>query len=158
MTLCPSDPRAVRFLARVRSAIAAEFSSAAFSVEMLADALGISSRQLSRRLASLSGETPAEAIRRQRLVRAADLLTEGQVSVDAVVRAVGFTSPSGFRRAFQAAYGVTPLGYRAAGVAARETSAPSAPSVPRRCHGGRGRRGDDIAIGARGRVHGLLGT
>lgn len=120
---CPPASRGDGFLARLGHIIDAELSSTAFGVETLADALALSSRHLSRRLAALSGETPAEAIRRRRLARAATLLAEDRLSVEEIMRAVGFTSPSGFRRAFRAAYGVTPSACRVPGGAGDERAA-----------------------------------
>ena len=50
-------------------------------------------------------------IRRQRLVRAAALLAEGELTVKEVSYAVGFRSKSGFAQAFRQVYGVLPSDY-----------------------------------------------
>jgi transcriptional regulator GlxA family with amidase domain len=88
-----------------------------FHVDDLAEALGLSRRQLERRLMALAAETPAEMLRRIRLTRAAQLLKGGAGNVAEIAYAVGYRTPSHFSTAFRTAFGCSPSEY------AREASA-----------------------------------
>lgn len=102
-----SDSEAARFLSRVREAAEAGMALPEFAVEDLARAVHLGPRQLARRLKGLTGETPGSLIRRLRMARAASLLGEGW-AVGEVAEAVGFHSPSQFRRAYREAHGTRP--------------------------------------------------
>lgn len=104
-------PAEVAFLDRVREVVEANVASAAFGTAALAEAVGMSPRQLRRKLSALTGETAAQAVRRVRLDRAAALLADGAHSVKEVAYDTGFSSTSGFRRAFGERYGVSPSAY-----------------------------------------------
>ena len=106
----PSDETV--FLDAVRAAAEGGLSESAFGVGELADAVAMSSRQLSRRLKALTGETPGALLRRLRLARAASLLDLGAGTVSEVATAVGFGSRSQFSEAFRKAYGVPPSEYQ----------------------------------------------
>ena len=79
-----------------------------FDVGLLADAVGLSRRQLERRLRSATGLTPAEVIRQMRLERASQLLKTGAGSVSEIAYQVGFKSPKYFSTAFREAFGHSP--------------------------------------------------
>lgn len=96
------------FLDRVQAAIEANMAEVSFGVDALAAEVGMSARQLRRKLRSLIGEAPNELIRRFRLERAASLLRHGTGNVKEIAFAVGFKSTSRFREAFREVYGVTP--------------------------------------------------
>jgi len=84
------------------------------TVDRLADAVALSRRQLTRRLRTATGETPAALIRRLRLERAATLLSDNDdVLVSDVARTVGFRSASHFSTAFKQHFDCTPSAYRA---------------------------------------------
>ena len=99
------------FLERVREAIEAEMAEVSFGVDDLAAAVGMSPRQLRRKLRSLLDATPNSLIRRIRLERAASMLSQETGRVKEVAFAVGFKSTSRFREAFQEIYGVAPSDY-----------------------------------------------
>ena len=101
------DSEEVRFLDRLREVAEAGMAHPEFSVDDLAQALHLSSRQFARRLKELTSETPGALIRRLRMGRASALLREGW-NVSAVAEAVGYRSTSQFRRAFRAAHGGAP--------------------------------------------------
>ncbi|WP_218830526.1 helix-turn-helix transcriptional regulator [Rubrivirga marina] len=104
----PLPPQDQSFLERVDDAIRTHMGSPSFGARALAEAVSVSPRQLRRRLAELTGESPAGHVRRIRLERAAALLRDGAMSVKEVSYAVGFASTSGFRAAFREAHGVAP--------------------------------------------------
>ena len=96
--------QAVEATARARSA------NPTFGVRELADTVGVSARQLRRRLCNATGETPSALLRRMRLERAVALLEAGG-RVKEVAFASGFGGLSTFRNAFRKRYGVTPSAF-----------------------------------------------
>lgn len=101
-------PREDQFLRRVGEAVESRMERSTFGVDELAETVGMSRRQLLRKLRALTGETPVELIRRLRLERARQMLEQGAGSVKEVAYGVGFQSTSYFTRSFQSSYGVTP--------------------------------------------------
>ena len=96
------------FLDQVLEVVEAHLGDEQFGVDWLADEVGLSRRQLQRRLEKVSNMTPSEVIRRLRLERARQLLERHAGTVAEVAYAVGFRSPSYFTKAFRKAYGTTP--------------------------------------------------
>ncbi len=96
------------FLDRVLEVIEMHLGDSSFGVEWLADEVGISTRHLRRRLEALTGEPPADLIRRLRLERASQLLNAHAGTVAEVAYIVGFKSHSHFSAAFREAFGVSP--------------------------------------------------
>ncbi len=99
------------FVARVEALTESHLASDAFGAAALAEALRMSPRQLRRKLDALTGETPGAYVRRARVERAAALLAAGEHSVKEVGFAVGFSSASGFRRAFGEVVGESPAAF-----------------------------------------------
>ena len=79
-----------------------------FNVEKLATNLNMSRTVLHRKIKSLFDLPPVEYIRIVRLQRAAELLTEGNISIAEAGAMVGINTPSYFSRLFQKQFGVTP--------------------------------------------------
>jgi len=65
-----------KFLQKAVEIINKHLSDTSFSVEMLADEISMSRRNLERKLASLTGDSPGDLIRRLRLIYASKLLTQ----------------------------------------------------------------------------------
>ncbi len=83
-----------------------------FGVQELAAELGLSPRQLQRRLRDTVDQSPVEFIRSLRLQRAAQLL-EGQYgNVSEVAYSVGFTSLSYFAKCFREQFGSSPSEFK----------------------------------------------
>jgi signal transduction histidine kinase/DNA-binding response OmpR family regulator/ligand-binding sensor domain-containing protein len=99
------------FLARVTDGIEEDLSRSSLTVEDLAAAVGISSRQLQRKLKRLTGHTAAAFVRRYRLECAADLLSSEATSVSQVAYRVGFDSPETFARHFKEHFDCSPSAY-----------------------------------------------
>ena len=99
------------FLERVREAVAARLSDDAFSVQGLADDVGVSRGHLHRKLKALAGLTPTNLIRTMRLEQAAHLLTCQAGTVSEIAYAVGFKSIGHFSDSFMQAYGCRPSAY-----------------------------------------------
>lgn len=99
------------WLAETTATVEAHLADPTFSVERLADALGMSTRALHRRMKNVSGLSPGAFIRTLRLQRAAQLLEQGAETITEVAHAVGFEDPSYFSRAFRQGFGVSPTDY-----------------------------------------------
>jgi DNA-binding response OmpR family regulator len=99
------------FLDRVQQAVGKHIDNTNFGVEWLADEVGLSARQLQRRLKKLTRLTAASFIKTMRLEHAAQLLTESSLQVQEVAHAVGYEDANYFSRLFRQAYGVPPSEY-----------------------------------------------
>ena len=112
LRLAPADievPAAEEaFLTGVLAAAEAHLGASTFGVDALAEAVGLSRRQLERRLKETLGEAPAALLRRLRMERAAQLLEAGAITVQEVAAAVGYRSASHFARAFREHFGHAP--------------------------------------------------
>ncbi len=102
-----------RFAARVYAAIRARVADPEFSVEHLADDLGMSRMHLYRRLKATLGLTPVEVLMNYRLEHAAELLASRAATVSEAAYAAGFKDLSHFSKRFRSRYGATPSEYRA---------------------------------------------
>jgi AraC-like DNA-binding protein len=82
-----------------------------FSVEELSRELGMSRVYLYKKLIALTGKAPLEFIRTVRLKRAAQLLTESQLTVAEVAYEVGFNNPKYFTKYFKQEFNEFPSAY-----------------------------------------------
>lgn len=89
----------------------AEHLGEPITLDDLAGLSGLSRSHFSRAFKATTGIGPHRFVNSQRIARARDLLSQSE-SIDAVARAVGFTSASVFRRVFQQTMGVTPQRFR----------------------------------------------
>jgi signal transduction histidine kinase/DNA-binding response OmpR family regulator/ligand-binding sensor domain-containing protein len=99
------------FLERVTDAIDDNLSHTGFTVEDLAAEVGLSPRQLRRKLKDFAGETPAAFVRQYRLDAAAQLLETGAGTVSEVAYEVGFGTPETFATRFEEQFGCRPSAY-----------------------------------------------
>ncbi|MEM1054298.1 MAG: ATP-binding protein [Bacteroidota bacterium] len=99
------------FLEQVRDATEAHLGDDAFGVERLAEEVGLSRRQLGRRMRDALDTSPSQFIRELRLARAAQLLEQDAGTVAEVAYAVGYRDPEHFSKQFRKAYGATPSAY-----------------------------------------------
>ena len=111
-TISPSLPkREAAFLDTLYALIDEHLSDPQFGVDVLAENLFMSRRQLLRKLRALIDEAPADMIRRARLERAAILLRNEDFSVKETAYAVGFANERSFSRVFRQKFGTTPSAY-----------------------------------------------
>ncbi|MBV9509050.1 MAG: GlxA family transcriptional regulator [Caulobacteraceae bacterium] len=104
-----ANDRVLKVLARMEAAVEEPEPR-----EALAQAAGVSLRQLERLFAACLGKSVNEAYRRIRLEQALQLLRKTSLAVTDVALACGFRSSSHFSRAFRAQYGASPTSEREA--------------------------------------------
>ncbi|WP_371778163.1 AraC family transcriptional regulator [Streptosporangium subroseum] len=83
-----------------------------WTVATLAAGVGVSRAGLARRFAELVGEPPMAFLTGWRLAMAADLLREGDTTVGAVARQVGYGSSFALSTAFKRVRGISPQEHR----------------------------------------------
>jgi AraC family transcriptional activator of mtrCDE len=86
--------------------------AAAHSVASLARTAGMSRSAFAREFSTNLSTSPMAFVARTRLHHAAELLTATRLPVKVIAASVGFASRSHFSRAFSAAYGADPSGFR----------------------------------------------
>ena len=101
-----------RFMQNVQTVIETHLGDAEYSIEDLSRDLNMSRASLHRKVKAVSGMTPTELMRVQRLNRASELLKEGRLNVNEVAYAVGFSTPSYFTQLFKKQFGVLPTQYK----------------------------------------------
>ena len=84
----------------------------AWTVEELADTVGLSRSALAERFTGLIGQPPMQYLTRWRLQLAANLLRAGNRAVAAIAADVGYESEAAFNRAFKRELGTTPAAWR----------------------------------------------
>ena len=99
------------FIERVRDIVEAQLGDTHFGVDELAAEVGLSARQLLRRMKETAGLTPNGYIRMLRLERAAQLLAQRAGSVSEIAYKVGFNQPDYFSKLFRQVFGVPPSEY-----------------------------------------------
>ncbi len=99
------------FIQKVMAALEAHYQDSRFGVLEWAEELGLSRRQLHRKITALTGQTPVELLRKYRLDRAAQLLRAKAGNIAEIAYAVGFNHPHRFSAQFQKAFGQKPKDY-----------------------------------------------
>lgn len=101
-------PKSDSFLENVLQSIDDNLSDESFSVEMLCQEIGISERQLQRKLKAITNKSPVKLISSVRLHRAKELLMTSDETVAEIAFQTGFSSPSYFSKCFKRAFGHSP--------------------------------------------------
>ncbi len=99
------------FLDNITKKIHANLDDELFSVEDLANELGIHRSQLHRKLKQLTNFSTSEYIRVIRLKNASELLKSDEYTIDEIASMSGFNSHSYFTKCFKKFYGVSPKQY-----------------------------------------------
>ena len=99
------------FLEKVHACIEAHIGDESFSVEVLADEMGLDRSSLYRRIRAILDQSPNDVIWTLRLERAAQLLEARAGTISEIAYSVGFKSVAHFSRRFQKKYGVSPSKY-----------------------------------------------
>lgn len=104
-----------KFLNTINMLVEKNISNPEFSIEYLADAMGISRSTFFVKVKTLLDMTPNELIHLMRLRKAAELLSSKNYRVNEVCYEVGFNSPSYFAKCFQKQFGVSPKDFASRG-------------------------------------------
>ena len=102
----------VDFMEKLTAIIETNISNENFSVEEMSQEIGLSSRQLNRKLVALINKTPAELLKSIRLQRAADLLSQDAGTIADIAFQTGFRSAAYFSTSFKNHFGKTPKDYK----------------------------------------------
>lgn len=100
------------FMQQVNHLIDENIDNPQLSVAMLSEKMGLSSKQLYRKVKQCTDLTAVEYIRKLRLQRAAMLLRRPEFTINEIMYMVGFSNPSYFSRTFASEYGMPPSEYR----------------------------------------------
>jgi len=82
------------------------------TVQSLASVAGLSRSRFMHRFVTLVGMSPVMMLRKLRMREAAHFLKSDCLPIEAIARAVGYETVTGFSRAFRAEFGVDPMDYR----------------------------------------------
>ncbi|WP_163411498.1 hybrid sensor histidine kinase/response regulator transcription factor [Flavobacterium ajazii] len=97
-----------QFLEKVIEKIMLHIEDTEFNSEELAQVLGISQRQLYRKLKGISGNTVHEFITKVKMNEAENLLRNSDLNVSQIAYKLGFSEPSNFSRTFSKYFGCSP--------------------------------------------------
>lgn len=104
--------RDAELLKAVRTWLESRHTDPEADIQAMADAACVTARTLQRKLKALTGRTPAELLREQRLQTARRMLTEGSESITEIAHACGFSSAQYFSRVFRQHHGQPPEAWR----------------------------------------------
>ncbi|MEM8524325.1 MAG: alpha/beta fold hydrolase [Bacteroidota bacterium] len=79
-----------------------------FGVERLCKCIGLSERQLQRKLKAITNKSPNQIIRSVRLHRAKELLLQKMDNIAEIAFQTGFATPSYFSKCFKKEFGISP--------------------------------------------------
>ncbi len=100
------------FINSMNESIYKNIDDSSFSVEQLANDLGISRVQLYRKIKAILNINVSDYIQSLRLEKAKMLLRESPLSISEIAYSVGFSSPSYFSLSFKNKFGKSPKMYR----------------------------------------------
>lgn len=101
-------PQNDSLLENVLQIIDNHISSDLFCVDMLSKEVGMSERQLQRKLKAITNKSPIQLICSVRLHRAKELILKQQNNVAEIAFQTGFSNPSYFSKSFKREFGVSP--------------------------------------------------
>ena len=104
-------PETGTFYDKVYAIVKDNYTNAAFGVEDVANALGMSRVHLNRKLKAENSPSPSDLIKKMRMDLAAGMLKEGSASISEIAAKCGFSSASYFSSAFKEYFGVAPAAY-----------------------------------------------
>ena len=96
---------------RLEATVERHYADAGFGLREMASRLGVSERQVQRRMKRLAGATPSAFLRDYRLRKSLKLL-QADMPVHDIARAAGFASHAYFSSCFKARFGLTPTQFR----------------------------------------------
>lgn len=100
-----------KFLTKLETFIAKNYTTPELDIAVLANALAMSERQLQRKIKVILGTTPNNFIKEFRLKKAQELLNNGS-QIGRIALDVGFSSQTYFGRCFKESFNCTPKQYQ----------------------------------------------
>ena len=100
----------LQFVERVQQILSDNMSDEGFSIDSMAGMMNMSRSSFYRKLKSLTGQSPVDFLKSQRITRAAALLLEGYNITEVSVK-VGFSSASYFTKCFKQQFKMLPKDY-----------------------------------------------
>jgi TolB-like protein/AraC-like DNA-binding protein len=97
-----------QFFKKVHQCIDDNLDNEHFSVENLAQHVGLSRSMLHRKLIKLTGKSASDLITEQRLLKAKEMLENNVATVSEIAYKVGFNSPSYFNKVFKKHFDISP--------------------------------------------------
>lgn len=107
-----TNPLDKELLERALKFVGKNLSNPDYSVEKFSTDMGMDRTGLYRKLVALTGYPPINFIRSMRLKKAAELLSQGNMSIASIAETVGFNSISYFSKCFHDSFSKTPSQYR----------------------------------------------
>ncbi|MBC6997034.1 AraC family transcriptional regulator [Cytophaga sp. FL35] len=105
------DSYDAKFLNRIIQLMEKNLSDDSYWVDNLAQDMHVSRSTLFRKLKSLTGMSPQEFMRTQRLDKAVNLLEQGPLRISDVAYQVGFSDPNYFSKCFRKCFGTSPSSF-----------------------------------------------
>lgn len=100
-----------RFVEALKQTIFTHLEDITLDVEKLAAYMNMTRTTLYRKIKALTELSPVEFINRERLKKAAELLSSGEYKIYEVADMAGFSSQSNFARSFQKQFGMSPTSF-----------------------------------------------
>jgi len=100
------------FITKMNDIIKKNVEDPKFSVEDLADKLGVSRVQLYRKVKAIIGINISDHINNVKLEKAAEFLKSNEMNISEIAYALGFSSPNYFSTAFKNKFGISPKEYK----------------------------------------------
>lgn len=100
------------FITKMNDIIKKNVENPKFSVEDLADKLGVSRVQLYRKVKAIIGINISDHINNVKLEKAAELLKSNDMNISEIAYSLGFSSPNYFSTAFKNKFGISPKEYK----------------------------------------------
>ncbi|HSD06328.1 substrate-binding domain-containing protein [Flavobacterium sp.] len=100
------------FITKMNDIIKANVEDPKFSVEDLADKVGVSRVQLYRKVKAIIGINISDHINNVKLEKAAELLKSNEMNISEIAYSLGFSSPNYFSTAFKNKFGISPKEYK----------------------------------------------
>ena len=106
----PKEEKLNPFIAKMMDIIEQHYYDSSYSVEQLAEEMGVSQSTLSRRTKTLLAKTPIEIMNEFRLNKAMALLkqNDGESYISEIAYKIGFSDPAYFSKKFKEFFGVIP--------------------------------------------------
>lgn len=96
------------FLSKFLAAVNNHLTDSDLSVEDIGNDMCLSRVQLYRKVKALTGKSPVEIIREERLRRGHQLLADSSLTISEIAYRVGFSSPSYFTKCYKDMFGMSP--------------------------------------------------